>query len=364
MINPVYKKEFTISALTFLLSFTLFTAQASAVSNIFSSKFLKRPSDLTQRKSIFITPFTKNRHEGLRLTNPTHDLDSIMTSIIRSNLIDPAISIKSRSQNKGLNLHGTSSKEYQFYIQDIKLCDFQLKATTTTSNNSPLILGEMPTVEVSDHFDLNDWPSLESSLANVQTTAFFESTIQSPLSITSKEKCFKIEEQELKPVWDLIVKGDKLLYHAVADGHKTYSFDPHFFDATSTAKVYKTNSKDGDFVNVELPNMSSTGQLENNYFYTEIDRSSLETRTSSSDNKFIYDPVTEKSQFEETSVFTNANRMVDWLKTVGYTSTDFGQNKIRLVVHANLNGDINNALYQPSSTGNPSIYMGDGDEGF
>ena len=75
---------------------------------------------------------------------------------------------------------------------------------------------------------------------------------------------------------------------------------------------------------------------------------------------FQPDPTTEPSNFAQVSVFTNANRSLDWFLERGYQN--FGTNPIGIVVHAVFgNNDINNALYQPSETSNSFIYVGDGD---
>jgi hypothetical protein len=74
--------------------------------------------------------------------------------------------------------------------------------------------------------------------------------------------------------------------------------------------------------------------------------------------QYNYDPATQADAFAQTSVFVNANRALVWLLEQGYDN--FGTVPIKLYVHAVLQNDSNNALYEPRA-GNSIIYVGDGD---
>ena len=77
------------------------------------------------------------------------------------------------------------------------------------------------------------------------------------------------------------------------------------------------------------------------------------------DNNFFYAAGT--SEFDETSMFTNPNRIHDWFQSIGYTT--FGDEKNELTVHGFLDNTANTAVYLPQATtaGQPSIVVGDGD---
>ena len=170
------------------------------------------------------------------------------------------------------------------------------------------------------------------------------------------EKCYVITKNKLIPVWKIKFTIDKMLYEVQMDLADIYSSSGIFFDVDGKASIYPNNHLDSSLQEFTLTGLVNNGTLENQYFITEIDSSSSESRATATDFNFTFD--TSSSQFAETSIFTNVNRTFDWFRSIGYTS--FGANKMTLMVHAVLNNSTNNALYQPSQT-NPTIYIGDGD---
>ncbi|RYZ56979.1 MAG: hypothetical protein EOP07_11180 [Proteobacteria bacterium] len=75
---------------------------------------------------------------------------------------------------------------------------------------------------------------------------------------------------------------------------------------------------------------------------------------------FNYNPANESNKFTQASIFTHTNVALSWLKSHGYKN--FGDTQIKLLAHAKISGDVNNALYQPASGGAaPMILVGDGD---
>lgn len=292
--------------------------------------------------------------QGFGLQKIGGTLPQHVLSVIRANGLDARIQVKSMPNNLGLVSHPNNVNEFYFAVNGFKLCDFQVKAHQV-KNYDPYIVGQIPQLKDVADLQATDWPAIEDAQAMIQNRAYQEG-IASELTLESKEACIKVVNQEMRPVWKTSQRSGTLLYQAIADGDQVYNFQPQFFDIDGKASIYSNNSTDGKVKEFTLRDLDGTGKLSSKYFYTVMDGHSQEALASAADNNFTFTPGT--SAFDETSVFTNVSRHLEWLQTLGYNS--FGTRKLALVIHAVVQGDINNALYQPTSNG-PVIFVGDGD---
>lgn len=283
------------------------------------------------------------------------------------NSLDHRIKVKG-SQPAPLSLLSNSirTNEYKFSVDGFPLCQFQVKAHESI-HGSVTILGNMPDVSIEKNFSMRDWPLADDAFGLVQDTRYDHDIIE-PLKLRSKKACLWIDDNsQLVPVWQLTVSADHLEYIAVADLNDVYSFEKGFFHVDGTARIYPNNPLDEateDFTVTNLqPNSDGEVLVENDKFITLLDTDIYDyyraVEVSSDTHPYLFAPETSDDSFAEVSLFTNANRALDWFVSHGYTN--FGDEAIRIVVHAELSGgDTNNALYQPGSSF-PTIFVGNGD---
>ncbi|SMF54854.1 hypothetical protein [Pseudobacteriovorax antillogorgiicola] len=270
------------------------------------------------------------------------------------------VTVKSRTSGVfSLVDRNIRTNSYSFELDGISFCQFQMKAHESV-NGAVTVLGSMPNVVIDEQYQLNQWPSVQDSL-DVAEVARFENGISEPFSIVKKRACLWVEDGEIIRAWELTLKSGKLNYKAIADDSTVYEFQNKFFHADGTARVYSTNPVDGELTDYTVTNLQpdDSGQVlvENDKFITLLD---TDEYSYFADLEAPYEFITSPSEeeFKEISLFTNANRALDWLESQGYQN--FGSAAIRVVVHASFGGDTNNALYQPGDDFS-TIYVGDGD---
>ncbi len=246
------------------------------------------------------------------------------------------------------------SLEYGFSVDGFPLCQYQIKSHETLDGKLA-VLGRMPKIAVDQRFDLSDWPA-DDLVRNTVADALAENGISTQFTKNSGEACLWADGGSLHPVWVWEVEVDKLNYTVVADESRSYKFQAKHFHADGKATIYPSNVLDAATQVFPLRDMKTTGYLENKYFVTVVESPFDYAQVMSLD--FTFDPSSQTSSFEEVSLFTNANRALEWLESVGYSN--FGTIPIRIAVHADFQGDSNNALYQPGSNYDV-IYVGDGD---
>ena len=277
--------------------------------------------------------------------------------------LHPAIEVQSTSVKTGLTLTAPRAlSSFNFYIDNIKFCDYQVKASSI-AGFAPFVIGKAPNVLDVSEYTQGEWPDLDSALALVQASAESEYKV-SGFTLAAKDQCFKVDHQMLRPAWRLTLRtGENLLYVGTADEQKVYDLAPEFCEIDGSAKIYRRNIGDKVKQSYPLKNLDGSGNLTNDFFKTQLYGSTSQSaRAQSSSNVFDFSDAS--SQFQETSLFTNANRMHSWYVDQGY---DFGSHfpdgivPITIWVHAVINGSVNNALYQPESNGGGDIFITDGD---
>lgn len=258
-----------------------------------------------------------------------------------------------------LNLSGgkrIESLDLRFSVDGIPLCQYQVKSHETV-DGTMAVFGKMPKFEVSGTYELASWPS-ENMVRNIVGDTLAQNGVAVAFTKNSSQACLWSENGQLYPVWVWEVEADRLKYIVVADELRSFKFQAKHFHATGKARIYPHNILDPALQDFTLRDMKENngGYLENKYFVTQVESPfSYATKT---DLDFTAFGPTSEGFFEEISLFTNANRALEWLETMGYKN--FGTAPIRLAVHAEFQGDTNNALYQPG-TNFDVIYVGDGD---
>lgn len=227
-------------------------------------------------------------------------------------------------------------------------CDHSIKIHKWADGRY-LQLGTAPEISDSTSEDHNlVWSDEQSIRARLNEATGSE-------NIISMKKCLVPVSQIPVPVWEILYESNKLHHKIQLDERDVYSFGNQYFHVDGKATIYSKNSTDGTLEEYSLLNLVGSTYLNNDKFSAILDSNSTETRATSSTHNFTFDPST--SAFAQTSIFTNATRALAWFESIGYEKFSL---KMALVVHAILNNNSNNALYQPSTT-TPTIYVGDGD---
>ncbi|HET9240987.1 MAG TPA: hypothetical protein VFO10_27220 [Oligoflexus sp.] len=269
--------------------------------------------------------------------------------------LNPRITTRQKSYS-GLNLAAGKAIEtvdLRFSVDGIPLCQYQIKSHETVGGDMA-VFGRMPKLDVNAQYDLANWPA-DNLVRNIVADTLAQNGIATNFTKNHAEACLWAENGQLYPVWVWEVEADRLNYTVVADDLRSFKFQAKHFHATGKARIYPHNVLDLELQEFTLRSMKETGYLENAYFVTEVD-SPFTYATSANSDFTAFGPTSDA--FEEISLFTNANRALEWLETMGYKN--FGTVPIRIQVHAEFQGDTNNALYQPGATFD-TIFVGDGD---
>lgn len=261
-----------------------------------------------------------------------------------------------QKSHSALNLTGGNrieSLDLRFTVDGIPLCQYQVKSHETV-DGTMAVFGKMPKFDVNSTYELANWPA-ENMVRNIVGDTLAQNGVSPAFTKNSSQACLWSENGQLHPVWVWEVEADRLNYTVVADDLRSFKFQAKHFHATGKAKIYPHNILDPELQEFALRDMKETGYLENKYFVTEVE-SPFSYVTKADLDFTAFGPTSDA--FEEISLFTNANRALEWLETMGYKN--FGTAPIRLAVHAEFQGDTNNALYQPGASYDV-IYVGDGD---
>jgi hypothetical protein len=269
--------------------------------------------------------------------------------------LHPRIVTRQRNYS-GLNLAAgqrIESVELRFAVDGISLCQYQIKSHETVDGKMA-VFGKMPRLEVNGSYSLENWPA-EALVRNIVADTLAQNGVNASFTKNHAQACLWVDNGQLHPVWIWEVESDRLNYTVVADDLRSFKFQPKHFHATGKSKIYPHNVLDPELQEFTLRDMKETGYLENAYFVTEVE-SPFSYVTKADLDFTAFGPTSEG--FEEISLFTNANRALEWLESMGYKN--FGTTPIHIAVHAEFQGDTNNALYQPGSNYDV-IYVGDGD---
>ena len=250
----------------------------------------------------------------------------------------------------------TSTQKLSFSVGKWKTCRSQMKIHTMTDGTT-VPLGDVPAIDPDLDLDSLIEPDLAAA-HHVMTSDIHRRLGSHHIQILEKSTCLLTHFSDTVIVWQFIVMIDGLPYEIDADETQVYRFEERFFRRTAgKCRIFPNNSQDEATEIFEFADFTGEERLRNQYFTTFVDQT-IYNHALSANHEFFFDPET--PEFRETSVFTNANRMLAWLTDHGYQN--FGDRRLTLRVHQVINGDKNNALYQPGNTASPpAIFVGEGD---
>jgi hypothetical protein len=280
-------------------------------------------------------------------------LDRSVRDWIHERLQNPAIQLRSQS---GLGLAAGEDEErmqYEFAVNSVPFCDLKVHAYQIRGYATPVVMGSIPDFDANAVPQLHDWPTQQQALESVRR---YMAGIggDSNVELQSGYRCIALDANEPVPVWKMVVSIDRLPYVVLA-GEAVFRMNPHYFDATGTARVFDSNPFDGQLVDYTVGRLIGDGTLTSDVFITEP--VGVE-RVKSDEHRFVFD-VRDKG-FDETSVFIHATEALEWFNSLGFRYSS--KKLFKLKPHAIINGDKNNALYTPeTSSSGPTILIGDGD---
>lgn len=315
-------------------------------------KYKRIPSKLDKKiiQESGISNKTDNSHR-LNTIGKSSDQKNLPKMIIDSINLPEGINLKSENQKTSLNLlESQNSIELSNFWNGIKFCKSKVKATPV--GDKLIISGKVPSKTPDASISEDSFSTIEATVDQII------SLLESPdLKVSSSEKCLFPDKDEYIPVWEVVFQIEGKTYQAVADDSNLYELHSWSFSAVNgLATIYEKNPDFGVIKSYSLNQLSETGYLENLYFKTRIDSTSSEQRANKTDYIFSFDPISESSEFIETSLFTNANRILGFFASIGYSS--FGSYPIIINVHDETKA---NAQYSPVVLGSPVISVGDGD---
>jgi len=126
----------------------------------------------------------------------------------------------------------------------------------------------------------------------------------------------------------------------------------------SLSTVYQEGPQDAQTIETELPELDDSGYLNGKNFevYAPFEG---DDRVYSLEANFQYSPATEVLKFDQVQAYYGATKTLNWFReNFGY---DLGEETIKVRVHANIGGSMNNARYQPDEGSGPEILLGTGD---
>lgn len=249
--------------------------------------------------------------------------------------------------------HNDVSSTFHSYIDGFKVCGASIKSVAV--GEETYLVGKAPSAEPRGSFAQSDFSESAELIEAIKDRWPGRAVVMD----ASAPCLYPLEDGEYRPsheVWFAV--DNRLHYRGYHDGQQFLELHPVAFDVDGTAKIYEKNSKDGTIRVFDLLGLTTSGRLGNQYFVTRMDDTSNETRVFSNTNEFFFESDPTSSAFAETSVFTNANRILGFFASIGYTG--FGPRPILLNMHPAIKA---NAQYIPSNTSNPVISIGDGESG-
>jgi hypothetical protein len=322
--------------------------------------------DLSYRSKIILSPFD---YEDLKLDKDAPSLyltplslDEFSHKVFTRSGLNNQIEIRSQEINPSLNLSGLDndaksvrSLSYSFYVGGIKIDGFNVRLSQEQKGD-PLILGEIPLLNENALISISShWPDINRSGA-IARDYLAKKHETSNIALGQREKIYYFLNGDIAACWKIEAKVDNLPYSIVANEAEVFKSYPLVLDMDGSAAIYEHNILDGAVKTFPLSALAPTGRLENPFFKTSIYDGYPAAPAQSATGIFNFSP--RSSQFAETSVFTNASRMLDWFLSIGYSTAGFPQ--MNLVIHAEVGGSKNNAVYDIQSGSKISIGDGDG----
>lgn len=344
----------------------LFSTDSSAKSpkpQVFSHGFNLKAADFETDESSSPT-----HYRSLNFTAPEADLgaevdmQTHLMRVLRNNRLDKTVGLK-RAPGQKLNLFQQSSffsDSYQFVIDGIDICLHEIKTHQTLAGRH-VIFGSIPDATAGS-YDLDSWPNIYDSL-ELASLAILGENLSSDIELLNKKSClWANEDKSLSPVWDMKIRFGDVSFRVFVDDQKVFDMTKLAFHVDGTASIFPSNPLDTGRETFALTGLKGNGTLENSYFKIEVDTNSGNSTAYAANHNFSFGE--NEPEFVQASLFTNANRMLYWLKQKGFDR--FGSSQIAIKAHRIFQPgsfeDKNNATYEPvGSGGGPTISVGDGD---
>lgn len=343
------KKLPQFATLALIASFAVQPAIASPL------EVFKKPKNLERLK---IHPFNhgfglSDNSENANLKANSISLQHAIKRVLHNKFASPFLQF--REVQSGLGLSDSEHIEFDAVINDVKICNSQIKSSMI--DGSYLVtLGQVPNIENFQDAPSDVWVDYNQAFQFALHWLKSQNTEIESSKIISKEKCYFVTQDDIKPVWQINAKINGLSQRFWADSDKIYHFENGFFSVQGSLKAYVKNPIDGEVATYKVE-LTGDKTLTSDYFKTKtysIDRATAD------DHNFSYNE--DDDRFAEVNSFAHASLAHEFFKELGYNWSD--AKPLDLHVHKVINNTTNNALYEPSDstgTGYPSISIGDGD---
>ncbi len=271
---------------------------------------------------------------------------------IRSFLANDLIKVDLKNTSKG-DFSKTPKFSYGFSLNGIPLCEYEVNVHMIP-DQKPYVIGELP--PNASLIAPTAWP-VDKDALDLVINSLGDAGYWDEFKTIDQSKCYVIRGDEFQAAWKMTVGAGPYNFAAIASDTEVYSLEARFFEATGRATVYPNNVLDSEMKSFDLINLKDGNKLESDTFKAIVDEKSTLPLAQGTNNEFKFSAGT--NEFDQTSVFVNATRTLAWFQSMGYSQ--FGDYPIKLVVHAVLQDDINNALYSPALNTSSTIFIGDGD---
>mgnify|MGYP000113654135 CR=1 FL=1 len=285
------------------------------------------------------------------------DFETSVSEFIHKKMPKSEIRVFRKSGKSLAALGGATRADFGFKIGDVSLCNYQVTANQN-SKGELFVLGSMPhfTFEQTN-IDFGPIPELRLAKQTIRDDLAFLD--KGPVtSITQVSDCLYDDDGSLWHVGQYVVQVNGLTYRVRADENTVFSIDNLFFETTEAKISYYEHNAFSDLVETTYT-LTEPTYLTSAYFETQTGDGSR--RATSSSSNFVY--TKSDVRIKETSAFIHAIRQYEFIKSLDYTWTE--TKPLDIVLHDNIGGNKNNALYRPAEsnpeTGKPSISLGDGD---
>ncbi|MBF0443482.1 MAG: M36 family metallopeptidase, partial [Oligoflexales bacterium] len=333
----IHKKPTNGRITVFLMFLVSISNQSGCMQeNQAENHFVKRLREHPALDSSFFSknPFAKKQNAK----------EAILSLLEKENL-PSQVKIVSSPAN-GLRLAVSGMEDFSYFVNENKICDHRIQSRIL-SNQQLFITGDILNFKkISENYI---FPLQSDSIDTLKRE--MGDTVQ---NITATDKCLLFKNGDLTPVWILNFQKGDFPYSAYVSSEEIIQVKPRFMEIDGRSKIWDTNPMTGKLASYTLNNMHTNGTLTNSYFTTATPNG----RVSESTHVYEYDPA--DPRFEEASVFTNANRMMEFYESIGYRETS--PNRTFLVLSEDPQS-ANNAFYAPPSdeAPTPMIYVGRAD---
>lgn len=250
---------------------------------------------------------------------------------------------------------GPGVSEFRLKLKDSFLCESVIKIIRYGDGRFSIV-GNMPSRDIDFSAGIagtDSWPREQDAVR------LLSSTIADADNPKALSQCWWVGSESLSPVIKVGFGLPEGHYTAWVSSSQILGLRPDFLHAQGTIKAYETNVKDASTKNAEIELDGEGKSLTSYYLTTESGDQSI-ARASSPDG--IFDFPEDSAEFREANVFVHATEMLNWFFSLGFAW--WGPTPLDLVVNWDVNGNTNNALYQPATanpSGRPSISVGRGD---